>query len=202
MPNEIYEKIYSHGHLTIYHNTYENNRRFMLDGAMSYKDAFTTSNILVFDETNGIQIKYNLLNIPIYDPRCFADITKRTHKFNCSVISPVPKDFIYNYKNQVFYYENGCVYRAYLKSGKIEQQEFNYIHFSSRKMPIHFENADSFFITPDGFFEKTKPVVIEDFEKYNYTNEKLEKQAQKDYKKWRIKRKIGKTLTSFKEKFI
>lgn len=202
LPKEAYEKIYSHGHLTIYHNTYENNRRFMLDGGMSYKDAFTTSNILVFDETNGIQIKYNQLNIPTYDPRCFADMTRRTHKFNCSVITPVPRDFIYNYKKQVFYYENGRVCRAFMKNGEIFEQEFNYIHFSSRKMPIHFDDADNFFITPDGFFEKTSPVCAEDFDKYNYTNDKLEKEAQKKYKKWRIKRKISKITTSFKEKFI
>lgn len=202
MPAQTYEKIYSHGHLTIYHNTEENNRRFMLDGAMSYKDAFTTDNILVFDETNGIQIKYNLLKIPTYDPRCFADITRRTHKFNLSVILPKPEGFIYNYRHQVFYYENGGVYRAFLKDGEICTQEFNYIHFSSRKMPIHFENAENFFITPDGFFEKTAPVCREDFDKYNYTDEKLEKKAQNEYKKWRVKRKISKITTSVKEKIL
>lgn len=202
LPDKKYEKIYSHGHLCIYRNTYENNRRFMLDGGMSYKDAFTTDNILVFDETNGIQIKYNLLNIETYNPRCFADISRHAHKFGLVVILPKPENFIYNYGKQVFYYENSAVYRSFFKDGKIESQEFNYIHFSSRKMPIHFENAESFFITPDGFFEKTKPVCFDDFEKYNYTNEKLEKKAQKAYKKWRIKRKINKITTSFKEKII
>lgn len=202
MPNEIYEKIYSFGHLVIYHNTYENNRRFMLDGGINYKDAFSTETGVVFDESNGIHKKYRHLNIPVYDPRCFADITKRTHKFNLAVILPKPKGFIYNYKYQVFFYENGGVYRAFLKNGEICTQEFNYIHFSSRKMPIHFENAENFFITPDGFFEKNAPICYEDFDKYNYTNEKLEKKAQKKYKKWRIKRKIGKIITSIKEKFV
>jgi len=202
MPDEEYEKIYSHGHLCIYRNTFENNRRFMLDGGMSYKDAFTTDNILVFDETNGIQIKYNLLHIETYNPRCFADISRHTHKFNLVVILPKPKGFVYNYEKQIFYYENGAVYRAFLKNGEIGTQEFNYIHFSSRKMPIHFDSANSFFITPDGFFEKTAPVCIQDFEKYNYTNEKLEKAAQKKYNSWRIKRKISKITTSFKEKIV
>lgn len=202
MPKDIYEKIYSMGHLGIYRNTYENNRRFMQDGGMNYKTAFTTSNILVFDELDGIQKKYNLLNIPTYSPRCYADMTKRTHKFNLSAVGPTPAQTVYNYQNQVFYYENGCVYRAYLKEGKIELQEFNYIHFSSRQMPIHFENAENFYITPDGFFEKIKPVALKDFEKYNYTNKKLEKQTDRKFKKWRIKRKINKILTSFKEKFI
>lgn len=169
---------------------------------MNYKDVFTTNGSMIFDETNGIQIKYNLLKVPTYDPRCFADITKRTHKFNCSVILPAPKGYIYNYKKQVFYYENGAVYRAYMQNDEIHEQEFNYIHFSSRKMPIHFDDSDNFFITPNGFFEKNKPVCDEDFDKYNYTNEKLEKKAQKNYKKWRVKRKIGKITTNLKEKFI
>lgn len=202
MPIETYEKMYSHGHLTLYHNTEENNMRFLLDGGMSYKDAFTTDTGTVFDESNGIHIKYQQLGIPIYDPRCFADITRRTHKFNLSVILPKPEGFIYNYKHQVFYYENGGVYRAFLKNGEICTQEFNYIHFSSRKMPIHFENAENFFITPDGFFEKTAPVCREDFDKYNYTDENLEKKAQKEYKKWRVKRKISKITTAVKEKII
>lgn len=202
LPDEDYEKIYCMGHLGIYRNSYENNRRFMLDGGMNYKDAFTTSNILVFDELDGIQKKYNLLNIPTYCPPCYADITRWIHKFNRSLVGIAPKGYVYNYSKQVFYYENGAVYRAYLNNGNIEQQEFNYIHFSSRKMPVHFKDADNFFITPDGFFEKTEPVKTEDFEKYNYTNEKLEKQTKKRFNAWRIKRKIKKMLTSFKEKFI
>lgn len=202
LPDEEYEKIYCMGHLCIYHNTPENNKRFMLDGAMSYKDAFTTNNIMVFDELDGIHKKYTLLGIKSYTPPCYADITKWIHKFNRSLVGIAPKGYVYNYKEQVFYYENGGVYRAYLKDGEICTQEFNYIHFSSRKMPIHFENAENFFITPDGFFEKTAPVCREDFDKYNYTNEKLEKKAHNEYKKWRLKRKISKITTSVKEKII
>lgn len=50
--NEDYDKLFAAGHLTIYKNTYENNRRFMKSykGRVLYKEAFTTDKIFVFDE--------------------------------------------------------------------------------------------------------------------------------------------------------
>ena len=51
-----------------------------------------------------------------------------------------------NYKHQIFYYEDGKIYRAYKKGKKIEKEEYIYIHFR-RKIPankqIEFQKAIS-----------------------------------------------------------
>lgn len=201
LPDRDYEKIYRHGHLCIYKNTFENNRRFMTEIGMSYKDVFTTENILVFDESAGIQKNYELMGIETYTPRCYADITRQRHNFTLSTgFAPTENGYINNHKHQVFYYENASVFRAYLYKGEIITEEFNYIHFSSRKMPVHFDDADSFFITPTGFYEKTEAVQESDFEKYNGATDKQNKQALRAYKKWYYKRTVKKVFTSIKEK--
>ena len=50
--SQNYDKLFAAGHLTIYKNNYENNRKFMssCDDEYYYKNAFTTDNICVFDE--------------------------------------------------------------------------------------------------------------------------------------------------------
>lgn len=49
---EGYDKLFAAGHLTIYKNTFENNRRFMhlYNEKLLYKDVFSTREILAFDE--------------------------------------------------------------------------------------------------------------------------------------------------------
>ena len=50
--NKDYDKLFAAGHLTIYKNSNDNNRRFMkpFKGRYLYKEAFTTNKIFVFDE--------------------------------------------------------------------------------------------------------------------------------------------------------
>lgn len=167
LPNEDYEKLYQLGHLCIYHNTYENNRRFMLDGGQNYKDVFTTQIITVFDEFQGMQQKFDLLKIKTFISYDYADITKRSNRFILSNIFANESNKLCNYDYQVFYYENGKIYRSYLNNGEIKKQEFNYIHFSSRKMPDYTNGADSFYITNTGFYPKNEEVTKEIIEKYN-----------------------------------
>ena len=200
LTNEDYDKIYRLGHLCIYRNTPENNRRFMLPAGMDYKEVFTTDNILIFDENEGIQKKYELLGIKTYTPRCYADITRQRYNFTLSSMFAPQNGYINNYKRQVFFYENSAVYRAYKYNGEIKTEEFNYIHFSSRKMPVHFEKADNFFITPSGFYEKNGNITEGDFEKYNGTTKRKDRQALFKYKVWLFKRKVKKIITSMREK--
>ena len=80
-PKEAYEKVYQFGHLTMYRNTPENNRRFMADVGQDYRKSFTTSFITVFDELPGMKKKYDLLGIPQYSGHDFADIARRRKNF-------------------------------------------------------------------------------------------------------------------------
>lgn len=195
-----YEKIYQHGHLSLYKNTLENNTRFMLHGSMDYKEVFTTKIICVFDEVIGIQSKYDVLGINTYKNRDNADILPWHDRFLRveSYLSEEEK-INFNYKHQVFFWEKGKIYRAALKNEKIIYDEFNYLHFQKRNLVKHFENIgeiNSFYITKSGFYAKEEGfnVTLEDIEKYNGFSIKAELRKRLEYHWFILKRRINKYL--------
>ncbi len=162
LPEDIlneYDKLYEYGHLTLYRNTLENNRRFMQDAGMDYKKVFTTPVIKVFDEVEGIQDKYEKLGIPTYKYRDFADISPWQYQFRRVESNLNEIDLLgFNYQNQLFFWENGIIYRAYINRKKeVSYDTFNYLHFQKRNLEDKFglsENTESFFITNKGFVSK------------------------------------------------
>ncbi len=167
---EKYDKIYKLGHLTYYRNTDENNSRYSLDNWLTYKDAFTTSDIVAFDEIAGMQSIFDRHGFSTYFSRDYADITYRKVQFTLSYFH-VPQELIQNnnYEKQVFFWENGKIFRAYWKDNQIRYDEFNYIHFSKRNMKLNDVSAgcSAYFITNKGLFPKSRDVQQEDFERYN-----------------------------------
>ena len=75
-----YDKFYAFGHLSLYRNTPENNAVYRQPVGMDYRKAFTTREIAVFDEINGISAKYKALGLPFYDRQDYADITKASDR--------------------------------------------------------------------------------------------------------------------------
>lgn len=165
-----YDKIYKLGHLTYYRNTSENNQRYKLDGGVHYRDAFTTKEITAFDEIAGMQNIYDKHGFSTYKSRDYADITYMKVHLTLSYFQ-IPEELVSvnNFDKQVFYWENGRVFRAYLHNDRINVQEFIYIHFPKRKMTRNDlpNYSTSFFITNKGFFPKDDPVSINDFDRYN-----------------------------------
>ena len=207
LPNDInrYDKLYCYGHLTLYKNTFENNRRFMLDGGMSYKDVFSTNVNCIFDEGKGIQIKYDSLNVLTYFLHACADISPWHSKFIRSFSGGLKKNkSTLNYKNQLFYWENGKLYRSAVCNGKFVVDEFNYLHFQKRNLQSHIDNLDScksFYITPNGCFEKVETSITEELIKeYNHFSFFKEIKARFRYYFFRIKQKEEKILIRIKER--
>lgn len=167
---ESHDKIYMLGHLTYYRNTEENNLRYQLDGGVDYRDAFTSPKAMAFDEIAGSQNIYDKHGFPCYFSRDYADITFGKVRFTLSYFH-VPENLIAenNYDQQVFFWEQGRVYRAYVKDEKIQYQEFNYIHFSRRQMTRNNlpDHCDAYYITNRGLFEKTGSVTLADIQRYN-----------------------------------
>ena len=152
---ELYDKFHAWGHLTLFRNTKENNNRFRLPctEGMGYKDAFVTGGSTHFCEHEINQI-YHMYGFPFFDQRICADITPACKRMKIGGQG-------INYDHQVFFWQNGKVWRAYLAKTKtwkgIEVEEFAYIHFQKRKMaPPAFDvrATNRFFIASDGFPEK------------------------------------------------
>jgi hypothetical protein len=165
-----HDKIYKLGHLTYYRNNDENNARYRIDNWLTYKEAFTTSEIVAFDEIAGMQNIFDQHGFSTYISRDYADITYGKVRFTLSYFQ-IPEELVptNNYDKQVFYWENGKVFRAYLKDGEILREEFIYIHFSKRKMLLNDvdENSNTFYITNKGLFAKNEIVGLNEIDFYN-----------------------------------
>ena len=185
---EKYEKFLPLGHLSLYRNTFENNRRFMLTGtSVSYKTVFTDIHNFAFDETCGVYQIYQKNGIACFNERIFADISKIYHRYRLAL-----NDKNYNY--QLFCWSNGHIYRYYM-DGDIKKDEFIYMHFKERGI-LPFDgncvNAPSFYITYSGFYScNISDIKMEDFQKYNtFEGTKKEKKELKAYAKQEKKRMI------------
>ena len=180
-----YDKFLPLGHLSLYKNTDENNMTYMLDGSRcgDYILAFSKDEHRAFDEEFGIGSIFDKHNIPILKKRIFADISDTYKRYRCA-----RKDK--NYKYQVFLWRAGKTYRAYWENGKINEEEFLYVHFQKRGfLPVYdgCETSDGFFITNSGFYP-LEDITIDVIQKYNayrsFVFEKAEKLINRLKKRW------------------
>lgn len=71
---------------------------------MDYHKAFTTREIAVFDEINGISAKYKALGLPFYDRQDYADITKASDRLAITDVGITADNQLHpNYTEQIFY---------------------------------------------------------------------------------------------------
>lgn len=156
LPDEVmsaHDRIYVRGHLSLYRNTDEVNRHFMLmaPGAPSYKKVFIGKDHSQFDEWAGIWKIYRYHRIPQYHAEVIADIMPSTEtRINRFEALELP-----NYPHQVFYWHQGATYQAYYhREGGLFDREVAYIHFQKRKFPLPSfdpESVNGFTIGPYGF---------------------------------------------------
>ena len=162
-----YDKFLNLGHLTLLRNTAEINNRFKLPGSAlgDWDYVITREQTLGFDEWHGIDEIYKKNGFSMFEARIFADISIIYHRFRLALDDK-------NYDHQVFYWEDGHVYRAFLdKGGQAEKEEFIYIHFKQRhfqRPTFELEGCSSFFVGPDGYSErKARQFDKDTVERYN-----------------------------------
>ena len=161
-----YDRFLPMGHLGLYKNTIINNKRFMtmINDCVDYRQVFTDYHNYAFDE-QGSRIIYEKCGYSFFRQRIFADISKIYKRFRLAL-----KDK--NYNNQVFFWDRGKIFRAFIVYDEIRYEEFIYIHFKERGLlPIHGACLDSkmFYITNRGFFASEDDYVSEnDIIQYNH----------------------------------
>lgn len=180
-----YDKFLPLGHLSLYKNTVENNRRYRLDGSRcgDFLLAFSNEAHCAFDEEFGIGSIFEKHNFPTFKQRIFADISDTYKRYRCA-----RKDK--NYQYQVFFWRDGKIYRAYWDNGEIQEEEFLYIHFQKRGyLPVYGDcvNSEGFFITNTGFYP-LESITLDIIKKYNpyrsFLFEKIEKLGSRLRKRW------------------
>ncbi|MGO4946887.1 DUF6625 family protein [Blautia sp. Sow4_E7] len=166
---EGYDKIGVYGHCAIFKNTYEINRLFMssLNGELIYKEVLADVRNHSFDEeynnsinnifiTNGLRVFEGLKIANIYMKSSFFRLVNMNSEHKYEVESRVRGFFVWN---------DGNLERYYVDNGKINKEEFLYIHMQSRKMKNKV-NEERFKIIPNSFENIEKyPIVDDDFYK-------------------------------------
>lgn len=164
-----YDKIFAAGHLTIYKNTFDNNRRFMksLEGREIYREAFTTSRIYVFDENVRCSMNPDRLNVhtlfrdndaKIYEKDLSFNVSPKKAKITRTAYNPQTQKFEedHRYANLARYYlcADGLLVVFWNKDhAVVNTHQYLYMHLQSRRMRMSAEVVQSpvVEIRPDRF---------------------------------------------------
>lgn len=193
---EKYDRIGGLGHFTIYRNTKKMNNAFLLSGStFNYKKVFTNAINFAFDEVTGMNLICRKNRIPFLENISIADISYYYLRLRL--------DKRFN-PYELFYWQNGHCYCAYLINNKLIKEEVMYIHFQRRKLKTYIEipkTIESFILKEDGFYpNNTKTLDINNIYNYcTYGEYNSEQKQKRRYKINKLKMMINK---SWKEKYI
>lgn len=160
---EHYDRFLPLGHLAFYKNTKEVNsyyEQYIDKNGLDYKLILQDEKNHGFDEVGMVEL-YHDKGYTFFENRVFAEINQRYKRFKLNRDDP-------NYEHQIFFYENGKIYRAYFENNILKTDEFMYLHFQSRNLPNHGCDGKSFYITSTGMYPKNfEKVTMDIIRKYN-----------------------------------
>ena len=177
--DEGYDKLFASGHLTIYRNSPDNNRRFMLpyQGEEIYKRAFSTDEIVAFDEDcSSPEINPNRDNVHSIFLESGANLYLQDLSFNAAISFSRFVNKAYDAQTRSFVELSKRTARYYWADGRIieaakceasiglEFRDYLYIHLQQRNMRmgnLHEYNGKHIEIAPDRFIPVSSvPVTI------------------------------------------
>ena len=155
-PLKKYDAIGRWGHLSLYKNVPEINRLFMSDkGFFHYKEAFQNDYSYCFDETPGMKMIISKTEGINY----FFELDKMVDASRKYKKSLIGEHNFNNQPNQIFYYENGKLFKCYYNNAqKIEKEEVMYLHFQKKQPKISSELGESFYV----FYNEFVPRISEE----------------------------------------
>lgn len=162
--SQSYDKIFAAGHLTLYRNEYENNRRFMKEykGHYIYKEAFTTDTIYVLDEDmreNNVHRLFLQDCAKVYQDDLSMNVSTTSHRIQRSSFNPQLHTFtVAGGKIARYYWDNGKIVECSYLNNSINYKDYLYMHLQARKMRIKGDlvTAELFEILPDRFVQRNR----------------------------------------------
>ena len=157
-----YDKIFAVGHLTIYKNTYENNRIFMREhnGVLLYRNVFTSERIWGFDESqcdlggNNVHEIFKQSKTSMYEEDLSFNVYTGKDAITRVKYNPRTMDYeTEDYTPSRLYWDGKDIIRVACVHGKIIEQHYLYTHLQSRIMSTRFIDFDRtpIEILPDRF---------------------------------------------------
>ena len=198
--NEGYDKLFAAGHLTIYKNNEENNRRFLNDyhGRCLAKEFLTVPEICWFDEDwkkDNIHTMFLEKGAKVFS-EVLAFNPSGNHTFFVQR-EYIPGEHRYKeekYRPALYVWNDGKIVRQIVKDKQLQTEEFLYIHLQHRKMKVRgVSDSDRIIqIVPNEFMPMHKmPNSVQEWKKIN--KEPITAYAYTINRQFeRVKRKIGK----------
>lgn len=156
------DKLFSLGHLTLYRNTYDNNRVFLTSfrGRERYKEVFSTNRGCGFDEWLPISINdLYLVSGRSSHLECLgADINPYKTTFQTVHFNVMKRRYEHSdCCNSIFDVRNGHIYQLYNTNQGICEKEYPYVHLQKRKMKDSRGNKSGgdYYIIPNRFVDKS-----------------------------------------------
>lgn len=158
---ERYDKLLCLGHMTIYRNTYEVNRRFMksVPHRAGYQEVYSNGQNYTFDEWSkwgSINDIYDYYKWSYYREEIYADLNCLKYHFTINHYDNVKGCYEVIDRPQIFAWEQGKVYCYYIDQGEVKKEEYAYVHFQKRRMTwlkADLLGKDDFWIVPNAFIK-------------------------------------------------
>lgn len=165
-----YDKIGFLGHLTIYKNTEEINKRIFLKSKAQkpLEEILGTDKNMAFDETFEYSINRiyedNGFKIKRIDD-LYSDISPRSEVFRESLWSDSLEETGLSKNRYIYEWDDGALYKLHAEKKKIIREEQLYVHYQKRKMKYEIYSTDQishFYIVPNKFifFKKVDMKIL------------------------------------------
>lgn len=158
-----YDRFYEYGYLSVFRNNAQMNNLYDLPGGIYSRNAiFRGNGKCTPEEHYGLYRISEKNGIKWYREKNFADFYI---PYSSYILNQRE-----NYDEQVFYWEEGKVIRAYVDNEKIKIEEMAFLHWQKRKPMLSIEALDSnaYFLTPTKLVPKTHGIPNrEEINKYN-----------------------------------
>lgn len=158
-----YLKIFTRGHLSLYHNDKETNSFYKTQKLIDYKRVLQSPKVHAFDEWGRISRCWDEMKLPYYDKLCMDDIihtldgfhpTKQISgygsPYHCTNV-----DVSCEYKRMkhiTYLYSKGKLERIWIEGKGFKREEVIYVHLQKRDMDLDVKmNSTEFMIVPDKF---------------------------------------------------
>lgn len=178
-----YDRFYEYGYLSVFRNNNQMNSLYDLPGGIySKNEIFRGKGKCTPEEQYGLYRISEKNNIKWYREKNFADFYI---PYSSYILNQRQ-----NYEEQVFYWENGKVYQAYVENGIIKIDELAFLHWQKRKPTISKEALDNnaYFLTPAELVKKD--YGIPSWEEINRMNPPLSLKEKEEQDKLYLNKKI------------
>ena len=169
-----YDKIFALGHMILYKNNFENNRKFMtkMSDNYWYKESFSNPEITIFDEpyknSTNINEIFKATGSLVLDEDWSVNFKVLPTKFIKTTYVASKGNFIDDSLDALYVWDKGKVLRYTLVNGILNCQECMYVHLQERNMKFNTTilECDRFKIIPNSFLELEVDKITEN----NYAN--------------------------------